>query len=80
MNARTGAVGMLLKLTQLSSLPYTRSGPPVLVMRGAEQRSWASAFSYGLVCALVGLVLFGWLLRVDLPEGPIERQFFTLVR
>lgn len=52
----------------------------VLVMRGAEQRSWASAFSYGLVCALVGLVLFGWLLRVDLPEGPIERQFFTLVR
>jgi hypothetical protein len=33
-----------------------------------------------MACAAIGLVCFGWLLRVDLPEGPIERAFYTLVR
>jgi hypothetical protein len=49
-------------------------------MRFAEQRSWAASAGYGIACAAVGLVCFGWLLRVDLPEGPIERTFYTLVR
>jgi hypothetical protein len=29
---------------------------------------------------VIGLVGFGWLLRVDLPESPIERAFYSLVR
>jgi Tripartite tricarboxylate transporter TctB family len=52
----------------------------VLIMRFAERRSWAASAGYGVACAAVGLVCFGWLLRVDLPEGPIERTFYTLVR
>lgn len=52
----------------------------VLIVAVAEGRSWRAAIVYGLVCALLGLVVFGWLLRVDLPGGPIERAFFSLVR
>ncbi|TAJ82950.1 tripartite tricarboxylate transporter TctB family protein [Reyranella sp.] len=52
----------------------------VLIMRFAERRSWVAAVGYGVACAAIGLVCFGWLLRVDLPEGPIERAFYTLVR
>ena len=47
----------------------------VIIVRFAERRSWAAAIGYGVACAAVGLVCFGWLLRVDLPEGPIERAF-----
>lgn len=52
----------------------------LLIVRFAEGRSWSAAIGYGLACAAVGLVLFGWLLRVDLPEGPIERAFYAAVR
>ncbi len=52
----------------------------VLVMRVAERRSWFASIGFGLVVVLVCLVLFGWLLRVDLPEGPVERFFHSLVR
>jgi Mn2+/Fe2+ NRAMP family transporter len=52
----------------------------VVIMRFAERRSWLSSIVYGIACAAVGLVCFGWLLRVDLPEGPIERAFYTYVR
>lgn len=51
-----------------------------IVMRFAEGRSWASSLGYGVAVAITCLVLFGWLLRVDLPEGPIERGFYSLVR
>lgn len=52
----------------------------VLIMRFAERRTWSASIGYGVACAAVGLVCFGWLLRVDLPEGAIERQFYTYVR
>ena len=52
----------------------------VLIVRFAERRSWSSALIYGVVAAVLGLVCFGWLLRVDLPTGPIERAFLSLVR
>ena len=52
----------------------------VLIIRGAERRSWTTAIVYGLVAALIGLVGFGMLLRVDLPTGPIEDRFFSIVR
>ena len=52
----------------------------ILIVRFAERRSWKAAFACAAVCSVVGLVVFGWLLRVDLPEGPIERAFYTLVR
>ena len=52
----------------------------VMIVRFAERRSWAAALIYGLACAAIGLIGFGWLLRVDLPGGPIERAFFSLVR
>ena len=52
----------------------------LLIVRFAERRSWTAALGYGVTCAAVGLVCFGWLLRVDLPEGPIERAFYSFVR
>jgi len=58
----------------------TAIGVSVIIVRFAERRSWAAALGYGVGAALIGLVCFGWLLRVDLPEGPVERAFYTLVR
>jgi cobalamin synthase len=52
----------------------------VVIVRFAEGRSWLVAAGYGVACAVVGLVCFGWLLRVDLPQGAIDRMFFGLVR
>lgn len=52
----------------------------VIIVRFAERRSWVAAVGYGVGAAVVGLVCFGWLLRVDLPEGPVERAFYTMVR
>jgi hypothetical protein len=52
----------------------------VLVMRFGEGRSWLASVGFGLVCGLFCLAVFGWLLRVDLPEGPVERLFFSMVR
>jgi hypothetical protein len=52
----------------------------VIIVRFAEHRSWMAALSYGVACAAIGLVCFGWLLRVDLPEGHVERAFYSLVR
>jgi hypothetical protein len=52
----------------------------ILIVRFAERRSWTAAIACGAVCAIVGLVCFGWLLRVELPETAIERAFYSLVR
>ncbi len=52
----------------------------LVVLRFAERRSWKSALVYGVACAAIGLVCFGWWLRVDLPESFIERAFYSLVR
>lgn len=52
----------------------------VLILRFAEGRSWIVSLGYGVGAAVIGLVCFGWLLRVDLPVSVIERQFYALVR
>lgn len=52
----------------------------VVVMRLAEGRSWRASIGFGLAFGLVCLVLFGGFLRVDLPEGPVERLFHSMVR
>lgn len=52
----------------------------ILLVRFAEGRSWRSALTYGLAASVIGLVCFAWWLRVDLPTGPIERAFLSLVR
>lgn len=52
----------------------------VLLMRLAERRSWRASLGFGVAVVAVCLVLFGWLLRVDLPEGPVERLFYSMVR
>ncbi len=52
----------------------------VVIVRFGEKRPWTQAIGYGVVCAVIGLVCFGWLLRVDIPESPVERAFYSLVR
>jgi hypothetical protein len=64
----------------LAGFTVTAVAVSILIVRFAEHRSWLAALTYGIGCSVVGLVGFGWLLRVDLPSGPIERAFFSLVR
>ena len=52
----------------------------VLLTRFAEGRPWPVSIGFGVAVVAVCLVLFGWLLRVDLPEGPVERFFYSMVR
>ena len=74
------ALGVLAAGAMYAGFAVTTIVVTVLVMRLAERRSWVASIVYGVACAAVGLVCFGWLLRVDLPEGPVERTFYTLVR
>lgn len=75
-----GSLGVLAIGAAYAGFAVTAVLVAVIIVRFAERRSWMAALSYGVGCALVGLVCFGWLLRVDLPEGPIERAFYSLVR
>jgi hypothetical protein len=52
----------------------------VVILRLAEGRSWRLSLGYGCVAALIGLVIFGGLLRVDLPASALDRAVLTLVR
>lgn len=74
------AFGVLAAGAYHAGFAVTTVAVSVLIVRFAERRSWMKALGYGLACAVIGLVCFGWLLRVDLPEGPIERAFYSLVR
>jgi len=74
------ALGVLAVGATYAGFAVTVIAVTVLIMRFAERRSWLASLVYGVACAVAGLVCFGWLLRVDLPEGAIERQFYMLVR
>jgi hypothetical protein len=74
------ALGVLAAGAMYAGFAMTVVAVTVLIMRFAERRSWLVSLGYGVACAAAGLVCFGWLLRVDLPEGPVERQFYMLVR
>ena len=79
--ATFGGPEMVRVLRKVEVPNYQRPGSETwLIVRFAEGRSWGAAFVYGLACAAIGLIGFGWLLRVDLPSSPIERAFFSLVR
>lgn len=74
------ALGVLAVGALYAGFVFTAIAVSVLILRFAEQRSWMAALGYGVAAALIGLVCFGWLLRVDLPAGIIERNFYALVR
>lgn len=74
------ALGLLAAGAFYAGFAVTAVAVSVVIVRLAERRSWTAALGYGVACATIGLVCFGWLLRVDLPQGPIERAFYTLVR
>jgi hypothetical protein len=75
-----GALVLLAVASWLAGFVVTSILVSVVIVRFAERQSWTKALAYGVACAAIGLVCFGWLLRVDLPEGPIERAFYSLVR
>lgn len=75
-----GALVLLAVGAAYAGFVVTAIAVSVAIVRFAERQSWTRALGYGLACAAIGLVCFGWLLRVDLPEGPIERAFYSLVR
>jgi hypothetical protein len=74
------SLGVLALGAAFAGFAVTAVVVSVTIVHFAERRSWAAALSYGVASALIGLVCFGWLLRVDLPEGPVERAFYSLVR
>lgn len=74
------ALGVLALGATFAGFAVTAVVVAIIVVRFAERRSWGAAVGYGVAAALIGLVCFGWLLRVDLPEGPVERAFYSLVR
>lgn len=65
---------------QFAGFAITTLAVSVIVLRGAERRSWALALGYGVGAALIGLVLFGGLLRVDLPATALDRAIVSWVR
>ena len=75
-----GALVLLAVGSAFTGFVVTSIAVSVVIVRFAERQSWIKAVGYGVACAAIGLVCFGWLLRVDLPEGPIERAFYSLVR
>jgi hypothetical protein len=50
------------------------------LMRIAEGRSWRASLGFGAIVATAGLGLFGVLLRVSLPVGPLDRWLTALMR
>lgn len=72
-------LGLLAAGAMYAGFVVTTVAVTVVIVRFAERRSLMAALGYGVACAVIGLVCFGWLLRVDLPEGPIERAFYTFV-
>jgi len=65
---------------QFAGFAATTLAVCILVVRGAERRSWALALGYGVGAALIGLVLFGGLLRVDLPATALDRAIVSWIR
>jgi hypothetical protein len=44
-----------------------------------EGIAWPTAVGAGVLYVLGGWITFAWLLRVNLPEGPLDRVFLALV-
>lgn len=74
------AFGVMAAGSFFAGFAITTIVATVVIVRFGEGRSWARAVTYGVVCAVIGLVCFGWLLRVDIPESPVERTFYSFVR
>ena len=52
----------------------------VIVMRFAERRGWLLSIGFAAAASLACLLLFGWLLRVDLPTRAVDQMILQLVR
>lgn len=52
----------------------------VIVMRFAERRGWLQSIGFAVAASLACLLLFGWLLRVDMPTGVVDDVILRLVR
>lgn len=51
----------------------------VLVLAVGEKIAWSTAIAAGALYVLQGWLAFAWLLRVNLPEGFLDRVFLDLV-
>ena len=69
------ALGMVFAGFTVTALVTT-----VIVMRFAERRSWLLSIGFAVAVSLVCLLLFGWLLRVDMPTGVVDDVILRLVR
>lgn len=65
---------------QFAGFAATTIAISVVVLRLAERRSWGLALGYGCAAALIGLVVFGGLLRVDLPASALDRAVLSVIR
>jgi hypothetical protein len=75
-------VGLVLLLPGIvwAGFYLTTIGIVVFLMRVAERRSWTQAIIFAFAVATTGIVCFGWLLQVALPESDFDRFLISLLR
>lgn len=51
----------------------------VIILHYGEHIAWRKAVGFAVLYVVGGWVVFAWLLRVNLPEGLLDRTFLALV-
>ncbi|GHE63950.1 hypothetical protein GCM10019059_24390 [Camelimonas fluminis] len=74
------ALAVLVAGSWFAGFIVTSLAVTIISMRFAEGVSWRATLITAAVIALSGVILFGWLLQVSLPEGPADLAFRALLR
>ncbi len=71
---------LLIPATIWAGFFVTAIGVIAFLMIVGERASWKRAVIYGLIIALLGVICFGRLLRVELPMSGIDHFLLSLLR
>ena len=74
------ALGLLVAGSWWAGFIVTSIVVVITIMRFAERVSWRATLITAFSVALIGQIVFGWLLNVSLPEGAVDQGLRTLMR
>ncbi|GGC65966.1 tripartite tricarboxylate transporter TctB family protein [Chelatococcus reniformis] len=74
------ALALLVAGTFWAGFVVTAFVVVVLMMRFGEGVGWLRSLGFAAACTALGLVCFGWLLRVSLPTGWVDRAIYAMLR